>query len=153
MKIILLIFLTTLTFSFTSCSNSAEKNKTEIISDSYFVNTTWLLESINGEKINYPADYKQNFIIFSGESDGFKIQGFAGCNNFSGNYDVGDHNEIGLVNIASTREMCSFAELENEYLKMLSSATSYNIDGYFMTVFSGDKKVAIFKDAKELRTH
>ena len=153
MKLILLIFLTTLTFSFTSCSNSAEKNKTEIISDSYFVNTTWLLESINGEKINFPADYKQNYIIFSGESEGFKIQGFSGCNNFSGKYDVGDHNEIGIENIASTKMMCSFSELENKYIQMLKSATSYKIEGYFMTVFSGDKKIAKFKDAKELRIH
>ena len=153
MKIILLIFLTTLTFSFTSCSNSAEKNKTEIISDSYFVNTTWLLESINGEKINYPADYKQNFIIFSGESDGFKIQGFAGCNNFSGNYDVGDHNTFGIENIASTKMICSFSELENNYIQMLKSATSYKIEGFVLTIKKGQTDIAVFKDAKELQSH
>ena len=153
MKIILLIFLTTLTFSFTSCSNSTENNQTETISDSYFVNTTWLLESINGEKINYPADYKQNFIIFSGESDGFKVQGFAGCNNISGNYDVGDHNEIGLVNIVSTRKMCSFSDLENRFLQMLNNATSYKIEGYVLTIKKGQTEIAVFKDAKELQSH
>lgn len=137
-----------------SCTEPKVKNKpNSSIKNSYFVNTTWLLESLNGKEIRYPADYKQNFIIFKGESDGFKFSGFAGCNNFSGNYDVGDHGEIGIDNIISTKMSCSFSELENEFIKTLSETTSYKIDGFYMNVFSGKNIIAVFKDAKELQTH
>ena len=133
--------------------NIEQKNNEGHYTNSTFVNTTWLLESLNGEKVIYPADYKQNFIVFTSEAEGFKLSGFAGCNNISGKYDVGDHGEIGIENIASTRKICSFMELENNYIKMLKEITSFKIDGYFMTVFSDKRKIALFKDAKEIRTH
>lgn len=149
--LILIITLSTILFSCTEDVKKYDQKSTS--NNSPFVNTTWLLESLNNKKINYPADYKQNYIIFTGEADGFKYSGFAGCNNVSGNYDVGDHNEIGIVNIISTERACSFSELEKDYLKMLTEATSYNIDGFYMTIFNGKNKIANFKDAKKLRTH
>ncbi len=153
MKLLHLILLATITFSFSSCNNASNKNKKETIPDSSFVNTTWLLESMNGEKINYPADYRQNYIIFSSESDGFKFEGFAGCNTISGSYDVGDHGEIGIVDIRSTKKACSFSDLENNFIKMLKNITSYKIEGFYLTVFNGKNKIATFKDVKELSTH
>ena len=138
----------------TSCADEVKKESAEsTVNNSSFVNTTWLLEKLNNNQINYPADYKQNYIVFTGEAEGFRFSGFAGCNNISGNYDVGDHNEIGLGNIISTKKMCSFDKLENEYLKMLSDATSFKIDGFYMKVYNGNDEIAFFKDAKELRTH
>ena len=162
-KIIFLLLV--FSISFASCNDTSKPEKSEDNknmkqknievnkTNSMFINTTWLLESINGEKVVYPADYKQNFIIFTSEAEGFKFSGFAGCNNILGKYDVGDHGEIGIENVASTRKMCSFMELENNYIKMLKEITSYKIDGHLMTVFSGDKLIATFKDAKELSTH
>lgn len=134
-----------------SCNNSSKLN--EIKTDSKFTSTTWLLESIDGEKTVYPADYKQNYIILTSDADGFKFSGFAGCNNISGKYDIGGHGEIGIQDILSTRKICSFIELENKFLDILKSATSYKIDGFYMTIYIGDKKVATFKDSKELSTH
>jgi|LGVD01.1.fsa_nt_gb heat shock protein HslJ len=161
MRYIITILSTALLFSITSCDNgevSKSKKKNEIqkvisTKDSYFVNTTWLLESIDGDKIVYPADYKQNYMIFKGEADGFTFSGFAGCNNISGKYDVGDHGTIGIENIISTRMACSFSELENKFIVLLKNTSSYKIEGYFMEVYNGDKKLATFKDAKELRNH
>ncbi len=137
--------------STTSCNVAPKENDTKV--NSKLVNTIWLLESINGDEIIYPADYKQNYIIFKGESEGFKLDGFAGCNNVSGTYGVGDHNTFAIGNIMSTKMMCPFAELENKYLRMFENAKSYKIEGYYLTIFDREKEIAIFKDAKELQTH
>lgn len=137
--------------SISSCNIPSKSNKIKI--NSKFVDTTWLLESIEGDKIVYPADYKQNYITFTPEAKGFKFSGFAGCNNISGKYDVGDHGEIGIQDILSTRKTCSFIKLENRFLGMLKEITSYKIDGYYITLYNGDKKVASLKDSKELSTH
>lgn len=137
--------------SITSCNSNNVANNDVV--NSKFTETTWLLESLNGEKIVYPADHKQNFIIFKGESEGFKLNGFAGCNNISATYDVGDHNTFKIGDVISTKMMCSFADLENKFLKMMKDANSYKIEGYYLTIFNGEQELAVFKDAKELQTH
>lgn len=145
---------------FISCNNEADSGQDKKEStiemtkiNSAFINTTWLLETIDGNKVDYPADYKQNYIIFTGEAEGFKVNGFSGCNNFLGSYDVGDHNEIGMNGLASTKMMCPFADLESKYLDVLGKVNKYEIEGFYMIFYDGDKKLATFKDAKELRNH
>jgi heat shock protein HslJ len=149
----LVLIITFSSFLFSCSENVKKDNQKSSLNDSPFVNTTWLLESLNDKQINYPADYKQNYLVFTGEAEGFKFSGFAGCNNISGTYDVGDHNEIGITNIVNTKKSCSFSELENDFLKMLDEITSYKINGFYMTVYRRNEKIAYFKDAKELRTH
>jgi putative lipoprotein len=143
-----IIAISTITIS---CSENIDKKKSTI-QNSSFVNTTWLLTSINNVKIDYPADYKQNYIIFTTEAEGFKFSGFAGCNNISGTYDVGDHNEIGIKNIVSTKKSCSYSILENDFLNILNNAISYKIEDNTMSIYSKNNKTANFKDSKKLQS-
>jgi heat shock protein HslJ len=108
-----------------------------------------LLESIEGKEIIYPADYKQNFVIFTGEAEGFELSGFAGCNNFKGKYDVGDHETIGIEKIMSTKKACSFIDLENNFFRVLNGVDTYKIEGYYMTFYKEGKEIAFFKNNKK----
>lgn len=155
---LLYILLSALFFSLMSCGTETTNKKNKInnlsptmdIENSLFVNTTWLLESIAKKKILYPADYRQNFVIFKGEVDGFTLSGFAACNNFSGKYDVGDHETFGIDKIISTKMACSFMDLENRFIELLKNADNYKIDGFYLTMYKGEKELAVFKDAKEI---
>jgi putative lipoprotein len=77
----------------------------------------WKLEYMKSEGMQYGMEDIIPTLNFS--NDG-KVNGFAGCNNYFGNYDI-DGRTIAFGEIGSTRMHCEASmELEQAFMKILS---------------------------------
>ncbi|MFD2247180.1 META domain-containing protein [Pontibacter ruber] len=105
------------------------------------VETYWILYSISEEKIA-PDEGTPCFLRF--EAKDRDVKGFAGCNRFSGKYNLtGDR--LKIYELSVTRMSCPHMELENYLLKTLEEVTTYRIAGEILTLYKGDKAVATFR--------
>ncbi|MCU7798725.1 MAG: META domain-containing protein [gamma proteobacterium symbiont of Lucinoma myriamae] len=121
-----------------------QENCTGIVPPSSLANTYWKLVEINGKRLD--ADNNWQYIVHnnpgaSGEihfiiRQNNKINGFSGCNNFSGNvYYTEDDITIGPL--MSTRKACPTMALENTILTLISQADTYHIKGGTPGLISG----------------
>ncbi len=77
----------------------------------------WKLEYLKSDGVQYGVEDKIPTLVFS--EDG-KVNGFAGCNNYFGQYDL-DGRSLYFDQIGSTRMHCEETmELEQAFLKLLN---------------------------------
>ena len=77
----------------------------------------WKLEYMKVDGVQYGIEEKIPTILFSNDN---KVNGFAGCNKYFGNYTL-DGRTINLDELGSTRMHCEDAmELEQAFLKLMS---------------------------------
>ena len=88
--------------------------------------THWKLIELNGKSIKHKG--KKDFFIQLNSKDG-RFHGFAGCNNFHGNYAMPKSFEISFSNIVSTMMACPNMDLESKLMKTLEDVDSYYIKG------------------------
>lgn len=88
--------------------------------------THWRLIELNGKKIKQKG--KKDFFIQLNSSDG-RFHGYAGCNNFNGNYAMPKSFEISFSNIISTMMACPNMDLESILMKTLQEVNQYTIKG------------------------
>ena len=88
--------------------------------------THWKLIELSGKKVKQKG--KKDFFIQLNSKDG-KFHGYAGCNNFNGNYAMPKSFEISFSNIASTMLACPNMDLESKLMEILAEVDSYNITG------------------------
>jgi uncharacterized lipoprotein NlpE involved in copper resistance/heat shock protein HslJ len=84
--------------------------------------TNWKLIQLNGKKVKQNGN--KNYFIRLNSKDG-KFNGFAGCNNFSGNYAMPSSFAISFSNISSTMKACPNMELESQLMKVLEIVDNY----------------------------
>jgi heat shock protein HslJ len=94
---------------------------------STIVNNRWSLTEVDGKKIEPESVTKLPFLkVQSGEG---LIQGFAGCNNFTGSW-LFAYNDFVFNRIAATRMACPVGmEVEDAFLQALDNTRRYSIKG------------------------
>ena len=113
-----------LSIGFIACNNSRKSQGKEI---ALLQNKYWRLTELNGQAItNDGKETPEIFLVLY--SDGNRAAGNAGCNRFSGEYELGDNGFIIRFGALIHTEMaCAALETEQAMLKVLESADSYYV--------------------------
>ena len=91
------------------------------------VETYWKLTELMGKPLATPAGVREIHIILKKQDN--RIQGFAGCNNIMGSYELKDGNFIRFQNVASTKMACNDMTIENQFMEMVQRVDNYSILG------------------------
>jgi heat shock protein HslJ len=89
------------------------------------VGTTWYLRSIRGKELAVQPDMKRPFLVLRPAEN--RLNGFAGCNAFTGSYTTKAPDRLSFSNVAATRMMCPDMEMESKLLDALEKTDSYAI--------------------------
>jgi len=91
-------------------------------------NTYWKLMTLNGTPAESPPGTREIQMVLNSED--LRVNGFAGCNRFSGGYRV-EGAKIEFTNVAGTMMACAGGgmELEQRFHKMLGSVAGWKISG------------------------
>ena len=96
------------------------------------VGTYWKLTELMGKPVIAPAGVREIHIILKKQDN--RIQGFAGCNNIIGSYELKDGNLISFKDLASTRMACPDMSMEDQFKETLEKADNYSILGDTMSL-------------------
>jgi len=92
--------------------------------------TTWMLQSY-GEQDNLNAVLEGTEITAFFDSAVGQVNGSAGCNSYSGGYEI-DDSELSILQLANTEMACLEPEgtmdQEQQYLSLLQAAESYRVE-------------------------
>lgn len=110
------------------------------------LNTSWSLKKLNGKKVTrLPNQEKeQGFMLRTGG----KMTGFAGCNDFTGNYTLSGKSTITFnPNMAMTRKACPDVKLnEQKFLKIFKNVKRYYVkENTLILKNASNKVVAVFE--------
>ncbi|TYC09667.1 META domain-containing protein [Bizionia gelidisalsuginis] len=106
----------------------------------------WKLKTLQGKAV-VMAENQEREIYFTLKTEEHRIQGFAGCNTFSGSYTLEKGNKISFKHLATTLKMCQdVAVNETDVLSVFNTANNYTITGDTLILNSGDKiSLAVFE--------
>jgi len=132
-KYLLLIFAV---FTFVLLSCNTTKNQVTETSPLSAAETLaqhyWKLVEVRGKRIeNKGAGKKTKHITFNATDN--TISGFAGCNQFNGQFVLTDNNQLQLEKIATTRKSCFRPTGEKEFLNLLEGVDNYTLVGTTLT--------------------
>ena len=131
---ILLPVLLLSTIMLASCGTNA--------AESALVDKVWVLETY-GEPNNLKSVLQDTEITATFNSDERNVTGSAGCNSYFGDYEVKGNNLSIPGPIAATEMACpepeGVLEQESQYLRILKSAESYQIQDNELRINCGDE--------------
>lgn len=89
----------------------------------------WRLTELEGQAISVASDpAKSPYLMLV--ADGERVNGFGGCNNFAGGFELPAPTRIRFSNLAKTLKACaSGMETEDAFLKVLEQVDNYAING------------------------
>ncbi len=128
MKGLLILFTgILLLFSF-ACSHSKKSANKDTVQDSSKLQSTyWKLYSLMGETISSDSiRNREPHIVF--DKNG-RASGNAGCNQFTGSYQVSGKSQIAFGPMISTKMYCDDIKYESLFLDLLSKADNFLITG------------------------
>jgi len=97
-------------------------------SNAELAETYWKLTELMGKAVAPAAQGVREMHIILKKQDN-RVQGFAGCNNIMGSYELKDGNFISFKDIASTKMACPDISMENQLMDVLGRADNYSILG------------------------
>lgn len=122
MKKSLLLFLSF--FFLISCGTTSriitEKKDVAVAESISFLNTKWILASLNKKLPTFSMNEKP-YIFFK---DNNEFSGNAGCNPFSGTYEIND-SSIYIKNVIVTTSACPDLPIESDFLKVLKMTNNF----------------------------
>ena len=102
-----------------------------------FEDIEWVLESY-GEQGNLQPVLEDSEITATFDSTEDKVAGSAGCNSYFADYEAKE-DELTIGVVGSTMMYCEgFMDQEQEYLKILGAAETYQIEDGKLQISSGD---------------
>ena len=130
MKILLSLFMLLTTLNSCDSSKKAIENSKkmhETLSGTYYVTKLGDVD-ISSNKITINFNDIEN-----------KVNGFAGCNNFFGNYTL-ENNEILFANIGASKKLCpgNASNTERQFLKALNSVNSFSISDNLISFLNNE---------------
>jgi heat shock protein HslJ len=135
-------------FSCGTSQNNAMINNTETTSENAITETHWVLETLEGQKINATQNGNEiGFTLYAKEN---RINGYSGCNNFFGTYKLEAGNRINFSNLGATKMACpDIAFSESDFLEVFNLADNYSISGDKLSLNVGKRApLAVFKKSK-----
>ena len=93
--------------------------------------TRFELVELRGRELTRAETTGDQIHLFLSSSDS-TASGYAGCNNFSGSFEIRDGNRIRFTKMASSLRSCLDMEIETELLKAYETADNYNFDGTYL---------------------
>jgi uncharacterized lipoprotein NlpE involved in copper resistance len=94
------------------------------------LDTRWKLTELMGQPVESAVEgneeNKDLYIILKTEEN--KVEGFGGCNNFMGNYEIQEGDRITFSKMVSTKKACANMETETAFFQVLETADSYHFD-------------------------
>jgi heat shock protein HslJ len=113
-----------------------------VINERPLEGTNWLLIELNGKEIS-TVEYKRPVSVFY-QKEGNKVNGFAGCNSFTGSYKQ-EGSKVICTPLASTKMFCQETmELETSFLQLLQTEHTIKMEGAHMTFKKKSNVVARF---------
>jgi heat shock protein HslJ len=85
--------------------------------------TTWQLTELRGEPLAVAAGTKRPHLTL--KAQGSQVQGFGGCNSFTGPYELNDGNRIKFGVLAATMMACPEMEVESRLFEVLGMTDNY----------------------------
>jgi heat shock protein HslJ len=111
--------------------------------------TSWTLKTytLDGRTFTPPTVSSRPRLTF--EADGKGVRGFAGCNQFTGNFKA-EGNTLTVVNLATTRRACRAVamELEGRFVDLLTKAERYSANEQTLLVSSGRGNALAFERSR-----
>jgi uncharacterized lipoprotein YbaY/heat shock protein HslJ len=108
-------------------------------------NTSWKLVELSGKPL--PASPERRDPYLQLLTVAHSVEGFAGCNEFSGTYEL-DGSRIRIIRMETTRRACrERMEEEGALLRLLGSSPMYEISGENLTLSEGGTVQARFESA------
>ncbi|MEM8606632.1 MAG: META domain-containing protein [Myxococcota bacterium] len=105
-----------------------------------FMDAEWVLSELEGAPAAKGAGGKSPTLTLHGTEK--RASGFAGCNRFTGGYELGDEGTLRFPGVAMTMMACPDGmELEQSYSKALGATTSYEIEGNSLVLKAEDGRV------------
>jgi uncharacterized lipoprotein NlpE involved in copper resistance len=92
---------------------------------------TWRLIEIQGKPISR-LDKNKKPIQFKLNSKDNRVNGFAGCNNFWGSFNLQSGNRISFSKMASTLMACPDLHIETEFYRILDRTDNYTLKANFL---------------------
>ena len=116
------------------------------MSDNEILNKYWKLIKLEGAPVQMAANQEreQYFML---KSDG-SISGFAGCNQFNGQYELTEGNRISIdKNLAMTLKACPDVDVdESAFMKVFDQTDNYTINGDTLSLNVGKRApLAVFE--------
>lgn len=104
----------------------------------------WKLKELNGKPVKMSAAQERE-LYFILKTDSLKLKGFAGCNYFTGNYQLMNSQKIKFSNFATGGKYCFIPTHEHEFLNALKSVGSFETKRDTLWLSSKNKTVARFE--------
>lgn len=125
-----ILFLTALLA--VSCSTTKQKmndnTNQEMMNELEIVGTSWNLTTLEGQVVSSIPNQEKT--IHFTLQEGGKVTGFAGCNNFNGNYTLEKGNRIRFSKIAATKMACPHVVVkEFDFLQVFELADNFTVNG------------------------
>lgn len=119
--------------------------------DNDLTNTTWLFlraETDNGDVFEDATSSRRATIEFgdrAANSAAFQVNGYNGCNAFSGDYSVDADGELVFTNIAQTERACreEEARVENAFNRGILGARTFTIEGDVLVINAPNESVKL----------
>ena len=109
----------------------------------YRLHDIWVLEQLNGKKVNL-SDFQKELPLIEINATTNKFMGFAGCNQMNGSIFF-ENNLLRFTNIVTTRMMCNPSNKESEFHKALQSTTNYSIENNRLWLSNPSGVKVVFK--------
>ncbi len=119
--------------------------------DNELANSTWLFEraEAGGDVVDRNPDAVRRASITFGDrgenSTAYEVNGYNGCNIFSGNYSVDGENELQFYQIAQTEMACQAIEarIEEVFNRAILNAKTYVFDGEMLVIDAPGESVKL----------
>ena len=127
-------------FYLVSCRSTSkmitEKKEVAIAESISFTNTKWILVSLNKKLPTFSMNEKP-FLLFKNNNE---VSGNAGCNIFSGTYEIND-SSINFKDIIVTTSACPDLPIESDFLKALRTTMNYTKSNQMLELKDGSGNV------------
>lgn len=110
--------------------------------DSPLTNTYWKLTSLNSEPYQHSSKHREPYIQLGKQAGA--VNGFSGCNNFTGSFELNDDN-ISLQLAATQRACMEGMDTEQALLQALNKVNRYEIAGDSLVLLDNDSTLLEFE--------
>ena len=102
------------------------KTDTKAMKDVQITDRRWQLVEMMGKPVTKSENQREDiFIMFNSEEN--RVNGFAGCNNFMGSFEIQEGKRIRLTQMASTMMACENLDTELSFMGTLEQVDNYTV--------------------------